>query len=321
MACNDALANVFEWAAKETLFGDQYPVYLTLTVHQSSNSNNKAKDAVFYANGRLGLPFSPLQVPPSPPKPLSGRLKAATNTSTEPPFFTSGPWEYQVSVSPTGQTSILFLINGKPFLNRPAVEFQGQCSSKGLLTGTVGQTVYTLSFTRGKMIPAQPQQSIDVRITYRPLLAFQAYLRFGTDALASGDGRIFTIYQIYGIQNSTNVPYTFELARVRVDSGLDPDDFYDPNTAIVSIIRGEAPGYLAEPNFSFTIPPNTALGSNSTPNITIVVNTDDVTNETPNFRRLAYLGAPDLPNEGMFADIDKVPVRDAIVVGNLPQKI
>ncbi|MBD2200702.1 MULTISPECIES: hypothetical protein [Calothrix] len=68
------------------------------------------------------------------------------------PFAPSSQITYGVQITPTGVVSIRTLLNGKNFLGRGPVTFQGSCSS-GLITGIANGKAYTVTLGKGYIAP------------------------------------------------------------------------------------------------------------------------------------------------------------------------
>lgn len=158
------LKDAFAHAKKGVISGGSFPlinaVFVTVTLHQSTDVLKENRDIVWYANGPLALAKGQSE------ELLSGSIQAWINNikmvelkqtpanpiSIETPdlFPFTPQTKLKVTVSAGGFVSVQILLNDRAFLGRPPVEFQATCNN-GLLTGVVGNTSYTLSFTLGKL--------------------------------------------------------------------------------------------------------------------------------------------------------------------------
>jgi len=136
--CEKFLQPSFDWSKKGT--GVKiYPLFVTLTIHDASQSADKAIDTVYIAQGNVGYHEAKGSAS------LVGTLNARINKGME--FPAAPQLTFKVSISNKGMVSVQEMLNGKPFAGRPPVEFQANCQG-GLLTAIKGSKSYVLSFTR-----------------------------------------------------------------------------------------------------------------------------------------------------------------------------
>jgi hypothetical protein len=169
MGCKEMLNAQFEWAKKGKIGGGaEFPqhakVYVTVTMHHPEEPAGGAHDVVWYANGPLelktenGKSFLTGDVATWINNTKWITVKTGTTLNTVADVFPDTPHlKTRLTVDTEGSVSMQILVNGKPFLGRPAFTFQPICT-EGLLTKVLvkdtwgGTQSITVSFTNGTMI-------------------------------------------------------------------------------------------------------------------------------------------------------------------------
>ena len=139
--CQTMLKPSFDWI-QQTTQSKSFPVRLTYTAHTLTSG------AAFVDSGFGDTGLGTTQVGSV----LMSEASVYTNQDPTGPVVFAKQLSYLVKISSTGWVSIQKRIEGKAYLNRPPVEFQGVCS-KGLITGTVGSSSYSFSLRKQPSFP------------------------------------------------------------------------------------------------------------------------------------------------------------------------
>lgn len=135
--CKTMLKPSFDWI-QQTSQSTIFPVRLTFTAHTATSAADFV-DSGFGDSGWNG-------------KVLTSQTSVYSNQNPSGPVAFAKQLSYLVKISSTGWVSIQKRIDGKAFLGRPPVEFQGVCS-KGLITGTVNSSSYSFSLRKQPSFP------------------------------------------------------------------------------------------------------------------------------------------------------------------------
>lgn len=136
--CATMLKPSFDWI-QQTSQSTIFPVRLAFTVHTVGLSTDLVESGFGDTawDGKM--------------KRIGSATSVYSGQGTGPVAFAKQV-SYEVKISSAGWVSIQKKIDGKNFLGRPPVEFQGVCS-KGLITGTVNSSSYSFSLRKQPSFP------------------------------------------------------------------------------------------------------------------------------------------------------------------------